>query len=501
MANYLQRRGARYWFRRDVPKELRGIIGKTAWTESLGTTDKDEAKRLCLRILATTYEVEKAARDKLAAGWKPPANRPTGNWDEHPSAAEIALEEARKASDEDAAAALPEAFFSDLHADKIADMEATLTQPLFAIPPEQAAVQLVVQRALETERERDWDEASRALVQYGGLAKALAKDGRGKAKPSGRETIMDLFEGYVAEVRPSRSTVDNWRPYMRKLGEFLGHDDPRKITTDDMQRWKDRLLKAPARNGMPLSNKTVGDGYMAAARTVFGWAKENRKLDSNPAADVRVRRQRRGDHEEQRGHTDAEAKLVLQAALANHEGGLSEETRSARRWIPWILAYSGARVGELAQLTPGNVVEQDGIWAIRVTAADGSVKSRKSRLIPLHSHLIDMEFLAFVKGRGGKPLFYDPGRSRKDTGRQYKKVGERLSTWLRSETGITDPTLDMNHGWRHRIKSASRLWGLNDEAIDVIQGHTPVTVGKRYGDFPLEALKREIEKIPRYEAD
>lgn len=40
---------------------------------------------------------------------------------------------------------------------------------------------------------------------------------------------------------------------------------------------------------------------------------------------------------------------------------------------------------------------------------------------------------------------------------------------------------------------------MDPEARDAIQGHAPKTEGQAYGEWPLDALKVEVEKLPRYE--
>lgn len=45
MCLYLTKRNATYYFRRVIPEELRPILGKQEFTFSLGTKDKEEAKR------------------------------------------------------------------------------------------------------------------------------------------------------------------------------------------------------------------------------------------------------------------------------------------------------------------------------------------------------------------------------------------------------------------------------------------------------------------------
>jgi hypothetical protein len=55
--------------------------------------------------------------------------------------------------------------------------------------------------------------------------------------------------------------------------------------------------------------------------------------------------------------------------------------------------------------------------------------------------------------------------------------------------------LSPSHSWRHRFKTSAR-YGLATDIVDAIAGHGPRSVGDSYGEFPIEALKRELEKLP-----
>lgn len=110
-----------------------------------------------------------------------------------------------------------------------------------------------------------------------------------------------------------------------------------------------------------------------------------------------------------------------------------------------------------------------------------------------------MEFVALSKPG---PLFYDPLRARDGSDRnpQYKKVGERIASWVRA-SGMTDETLAPNHAWRHRFKTVSREAGVDPGARDYIQGQVPHNEAEKYGKFKPAALRREIEKLPRVDIE
>lgn len=94
---------------------------------------------------------------------------------------------------------------------------------------------------------------------------------------------MAIFDGYLRERQPSLATIKRWRPVITHLVDHLGHDEPRSISADDIIDWKEALARQGA------SGRTIREVYLAAAKVVFAWGVENRKLDANPAAGVSVR--------------------------------------------------------------------------------------------------------------------------------------------------------------------------------------------------------------------
>ncbi|MNV25499.1 hypothetical protein D3C71_1165950 [compost metagenome] len=61
-----------------------------------------------------------------------------------------------------------------------------------------------------------------------------------------------------------------------------------------------------------------------------------------------------------------------------------------------MLLYSGARIGELAQLEVADVQDRDGIWAYEIHGRAGTVKTDESaRWVPIHSQLIRLGLLEY----------------------------------------------------------------------------------------------------------
>lgn len=300
--------------------------------------------------------------------------------------------------------------------------------------------------------------------------------------------LRSLFKSYGKEAQLSPATVKRWSPVVDRLVGHLGHDDADAITRADVVAWKDSLLDGG------MKNITVRDVYLAAAKALLQFAVDQGRLPENPAKEVKVR-VRKKVKEREKGFDGEEAKTILAATLRPFSRLISEEMAAARRWLPWIGAYTGARINELTPLSAADFVKRDGIWMIRIRGANN--KTRTYREVPIHGHLIEQGLLDYAKSRGKRPLFYDPGRSRggKDSNPHHKKVAERIAEWVRS-LGIEG--VAPNHGWRHRFSSVARFVGMPQDVRNIIQGHAGAKVADDYGEtWPLVAL-REIEKLPRY---
>lgn len=158
--------------------------------------------------------------------------------------------------------------------------------------------------------------------------------------------------------------------------------------------------------------------YLAAIRATFEFGVSNHEIESNPADRLKVRGpkpQRLRD----KSFTQDEAQLILDAAFNTAPGSAGE---LARRWVPWLCAYTGARVGEIAQLRRCDVYEQNGIHLLRITPEAGSTKNNEARTVALHDHLIEQGFVTMVEQRGEGPIFYDPAKARKgSTGNSQHK--------------------------------------------------------------------------------
>lgn len=312
-------------------------------------------------------------------------------------------------------------------------------------------------------------------------------------------TITGLRDAWgkvaVAAGKASESTLEAYGHSVRKLTAFLGHDDATRVTPEDIVAFKDaRLVEINSRTRKPISAKTVNDVDLSALKTVFGWAVRNRKLPSNPAAGItvavaepiRIR---------PKGFTDAEALAILKHARAYKSAGReSPKTSAAKRWVPWLCAYTGARVGEMVQLRKEDLRREGDVYVIQITPEARTVKGRRFRDVPLHPHLVELGLPGFVHAAQNGYLFITLTKKGGWRG-PWQAVKNRVSEFVREV--VNDPQVKPNHGWRHRFITMCRQHGVDQEIRRMITGHKGEGVDEAVYGEP-GGLYREVCKLPQY---
>jgi integrase len=336
--------------------------------------------------------------------------------------------------------------------------------------------------------------AGRARGDYG-PDKWVEKFPRSEGAGDPSLTPWTLFERWIAKAKPANSTVDRWRAVFLRLQSDFPNTGAAVLLPEQMQHWANGLIDSRR------TAATVADVWVGAARTVFGWAVDERLISRNPFIGWRVKVPKKIRTRETKAFTDDEIKTILNAALAIKVRSKSD---AAKRWCPWLAAYSGARMGELTQLRGADITQQDGVHAMKISPEAGTTKTGKARSVPLHEHLIKQGLLAFVEANGQGPLFYnqleqpavpsDPTNPRKA---RYVKARERVAAWVRG-LGVNDPELSPNHAWRHTFKARGFRAGIAEKVLDAIVGHAPATVGRGYGEPTLADKANELRKFPRY---
>ena len=294
-------------------------------------------------------------------------------------------------------------------------------------------------------------------------------------------TFETLTTGWAAERRPMQKTIYEYKRALGNLTDFLGHDDATRLSSQ-----RSGGLEGENDRGGPASEDDSGARSSPPFAPSCNGLSTTTASQSNPAARVTIGLKTRAENSK-RGFDDSEAARILAAARA--------ETDPIKRWVPLLGAYSGARLSEICQLRVQDIAEVNGIWCMKIMPEAGSLKTAGSeRIVPLHPAVIEAGFLQFVSKLTSGPIFpaLTPDMFGKRGGNGTKVIGR----WVRG-LGLTDKRISPSHSWRHRFKTLSRRHELMPDIANAITGHHRKTVADSYGEFPIEAMYRELCKIPK----
>lgn len=172
----------------------------------------------------------------------------------------------------------------------------------------------------------------------------------------------------------------------------------------------------------------------------------------------------------------------------------------ARYFLPLLLLYTGARREEIAQLALTDIGQEEGVWRFdfKPDAVRGTrLKNRSSvRRVPIHPHLKDFGFFAFLKERkaaGGVELF----PKQRGAGKGRATVGDAVGKWfsrLLIDVGITGKK--SLHSFRATAISTLHELGVDAESRRALMGHSGKDVHEVvYLRLPLSTLRTQLEKL------
>jgi hypothetical protein len=197
-----------------------------------------------------------------------------------------------------------------------------------------------------------------------------------------------LWQAFVLATSLAENTVGRWQGVFRKMKADFPGRGAGSLTNDEAQTWITGLV------GEERTADTVKAVWLTATRRVFSWGVKNKRITTNPFKDVSLEKPKRITTRHKWFRQD-EIALILNATLEYTNPQTA--TERARRWVPWLLAYTGARAGEITQLRGSDVEEHDGVLALKLTPEAGTIKTGEARWAPIHEHLVD-------DSEGSRPL-------------------------------------------------------------------------------------------------
>lgn len=203
-------------------------------------------------------------------------------------------------------------------------------------------------------------------------------------------TFASLAARYMDERKGDLqpTTMKNIKASCSVIGEILGDLDLLTHTRADMLALKERLKEG-------RKSSTVNK-LLTNLSTVLGWAEANAYITHAYDKKLQIMK---GADSERVAFTPAQIETIM--GYAN-----SLPNRSWQRWALSLGVITGARIGEIYQLTSKDFYEIDGVLVVDLNDSDGKTLKNKfsARKVPLVSVLgADLEGLKeFAEAANGK---------------------------------------------------------------------------------------------------
>lgn len=262
------------------------------------------------------------------------------------------------------------------------------------------------------------------------------------------ETLSEMF----LKERQGNVTGDTHKAVTsncRTLSALLGDLDIRTHTRADMVALKERVMEGRK----PLTvNKLLGQ-----LSTVMDWAKNNGYIERSYDKDLKIER---GAESERRPFSRDEV-----ATIMDHANALSGS--DWKRWALTLGVLTGARIGELYQLTQDDIKQLDGITVIDINK-DEKGKTLKNdfsiRQVPLVDGAYGFSLKTFLEW-----VASEPGKLFKAKAHYFNKP---LNEALREPLGLKAGSDQSFHSLRHSLSGLLKAAATPEVIAQSITGHS-----------------------------
>lgn len=318
---------------------------------------------------------------------------------------------------------------------------------------------------------------------------AVEKDDTFENNPSWRlsPSVKDLLGQYITqrthEVTPQHLEITRLR--LEAFGRWLGTAG--WPTRGDVIRYRDHLLAGGAK--VPTVNQ-----HLSLLGAFFSWA-AGRNGPPVDMSDLRLRK-RRGERASSKRDvlTDEEYRRLSKALRCLPQ---DQPLKLGALFLTSVMAYTGARPEEIAQLGKSDLREVQGILCFDFTSTGEGQRHKNEasrRLVPVHPLLLGW-------GTPGKASMTgilassDQWFSPDSQGRRAARCSRLVNETLRS-LGITSPRKVL-YSLRHTVATKLKHAGVEESLIAELLGHTnsSMTTGRYGKEYPVEHLAKAVELI------
>lgn len=264
-------------------------------------------------------------------------------------------------------------------------------------------------------------------------------------------TFEALAEMFTKERRGNveDSTLRAIQSNCRTLSKLLGNLDIKTHTRADMMALKEKVVAG--RKSLTINK------LLTQLSTVMDWAKNNGHIERAFDKGLKIER---GAESDRKPFSRSQV-----ATIMAHANGLPSS--DWKRWALSLGVLTGARIGELYQLTQGDVKQVNGITVIDINK-DEQGKTLKNdfsvRQVPLVDGTHEFSLTAFLEWVAG-----EPGKLFKAKAHYFNKP---LNDALREPLGLAAGSDQSFHSLRHSLSGLLKAAATPEVIAQSITGHS-----------------------------
>jgi integrase len=309
------------------------------------------------------------------------------------------------------------------------------------------------------------------------------------------ETVSQAAEAWYAELMrdkstaPRETTLDGHKRRVQAFINAVG-DVPLTAVT--------RAAASGFLAGLDVGSNRTRNAYATTLKCVFECARRRGRFTGDDPFDGMKAKVAGTSYQP---FTVAELQKLFDA--------MPRETKPKRHtpdtalpWVALMALYTGMRLEEIAQLTTADIRKENAngatVWCVDVhNGGENKLKNETSeRLIPIHSELVRLGLLGYVKALPKGPLF--PGLVRRES--KGGKVGARLGELFRKKLVALDIKREglCFHSFRHSVAGRLDAAAVPQSDAARVLGHA--VAGMSYGTYSqagpgLKRVAATVEQI------
>lgn len=304
-------------------------------------------------------------------------------------------------------------------------------------------------------------------------------------------TLRDVVPDWVARNQAKPAAIKATNRALNLWEEAVGAIPLDAITRPIGARFVAYLLDEARTFG-----SSTAFNHAAAISALVNMAVTVGKLERNPL-DLSFKVEGQGKRE---AWTTEELSTLFDSPLlsgSDEAQPLGVDPADARLWL-WVMLWSGATSGEVAQARVEDVQTRNGVLCLRITPEAGTVKTKdRDRWLPIAS-AVQPHLRAHLDTRRarGDTLVFPSFNGRPNT--SPTSISTKWFKGFRDSIGLPAGRLEGSHKFRHTIRTKFAELDISPDIGDQVTGHAVTGSQGRMsytGELPPVVLLRAIERL------